>query len=119
MEAGGKVLVDEKDANTTVLVSSVKFLNEKKELARKFAQAHRELTDWILKNPAEAQKLVKDELTEEMKKEMSAELIAHAWPRIILTNDIARESLEKFVANAQAAGFLRGAPDLGRLIVAP
>src|SRR3979490_26348 len=61
-EAGGNVLVEEPDAATTVLVSSVKFLNEKRKLANKFWQAHRELTDWILKNPEEAQKIVKAEL---------------------------------------------------------
>src|SRR5881394_489217 len=46
-EASGKVIVEEKDAATTVLVSSVEFLNEKRDLAKKFAQAHAELTDWI------------------------------------------------------------------------
>ncbi len=119
MEAGAKALVEENETTTTVLVSSVKFLKEKPDLAKKFAQAHRNLTDWILKNPAEAQKLAREELSEEMKKQMSAELIAHAWPRIILTNELSRASLEKFVANAKAAGFLRSSPDLGRLIVAP
>src|ERR1700731_4904814 len=64
-EAGGKVLVEEPDTATTVLVSSVKFLNEKRELANKFWQAHRELTDWILKNPEEEQKIVKAELRAE------------------------------------------------------
>src|SRR6516164_4685230 len=47
-EAGGKVLVEEPDTATTVLVSSVKFLNDDRELAKKFWQAHHELTDWIL-----------------------------------------------------------------------
>ena len=46
-EAGGKVQVEEPDTATTVLVSSVKFLKEKRDLARKFWQAHRELTEWI------------------------------------------------------------------------
>ena len=44
-EAGGKVLVKESDAATTVLVSSARFLNEKRELASKFVQANRDLTD--------------------------------------------------------------------------
>src|SRR6201993_1000090 len=51
LEASGKVLVEEQDAATTVLVSSVKFLNGQRDLAKKFAQAHAELTDWIPKNP--------------------------------------------------------------------
>ena len=54
-EAGGKVLVEEPNTATTVLVSSAKFLTENRGLAGKFCQAHRELTDWILHNPEEAQ----------------------------------------------------------------
>jgi NitT/TauT family transport system substrate-binding protein len=38
-EASGKVIVEERDVPTTVLVSSVKFLNAKRDLAKKFAQA--------------------------------------------------------------------------------
>jgi NitT/TauT family transport system substrate-binding protein len=119
MEASGKALVEEADSPTTVLVSSVKFLNENRELVRKFVEAHRALTDWIQKNQAEAQKLVVAELQEETKGQMSPELIAHAWKRITLTNEVAREALDKFVANAKAAGFLRDVPDLGRLIANP
>ena len=48
-----------------MLVSSVKFLNEQREVAKKFVQAHVELTDWIIKNPEEAQQLIKAELLEE------------------------------------------------------
>jgi NitT/TauT family transport system substrate-binding protein len=119
MEAGGKVLVEETDSPTTVLVSSAKFLQSNREIVKKFAEAHRALTDWIAKNPAEAQKMVAAELAEETKAKMSDELIARAWKRIALTNEIRREALEKFVANAKAAGFLRDIPDLARLIENP
>src|ERR1700719_4184169 len=64
MEAGAKVLVEETDSPTTVLVSRVKFLGANRETVKKFVQAHRALTDWIAKNPAEAQKLVIAELAE-------------------------------------------------------
>src|SRR5437899_4204677 len=119
MEAGGKVLVEETDSPTTVLVSSVKFLGANRGMVKKFVEAQRALTDWIAKNPAEAQKLVVAELAEETKAKMAAELIEHSWRRIVLTNDLRREVLEKFVANAKAAGFLRDVPDLARLIENP
>ena len=118
-EAGGKVLVEESDAATTVLVSSAKFLNEKRELASKFVQANRELTDWISKNPAEAQKIVKAELLAETRSDMSAELIAHAWKRIIFTSEIPRASVQAFVANSQKSGFMKTAPDISRLFEMP
>jgi hypothetical protein len=118
-EAGGKALVEESDAATTVLVSSAKFLNEKRELASKFVEANRDLTDWISKNPAEAQKIVKADLLAETCSDMSAELIAHAWKRIIFTSEIPRALVQAFVANPQKAGFMKTAPDISRLFEMP
>jgi NitT/TauT family transport system substrate-binding protein len=118
-EAGGKVLVEEPDSATAVLVSSVKFLNEKRDLANKFLQAHQELTDWILKNPEEAQKIVKSELLAETRSDMSAELISHAWKRITFTSEIPRASVQAFIANSQKAGFMKTVPDISRLFETP
>jgi len=118
-EAGGKVLVEEPDTPTTVLVSSVKFLTENRELAKKFWEANRELTDWILKNPDEAQKIVKAELLAETRSDISADLIARAWKRIVFTSEIPRSSLQAFVVNSQKSGFMKTAPDLSRLFATP
>src|SRR6059036_2003030 len=114
-EASGKVIVQEKDAATTVLVSSVKFLNEKRDLAKKFAQANAELTDWIEKNPEEAQRLIKAELLAETKSDMSPQLIDAAWKRIVFTAETPRTAVEKFMQNSVKAGFIKTAPDLSKL----
>src|ERR1700730_7173501 len=118
-EASGKVLVEERDVATTVLVSSVKFLNEKRDLAKKFAQANAELTDWIIKNPEQAQQLIKAELLEETKSDMSAQLIATAWKRIMFTAETPRAAVEKFMQNSVKAGFIKRAPDLSKLFETP
>lgn len=115
-EAGGKVLVEQSKESITVLVSSVKFLKTKRELARKFAQAHRELTEWILSHPDEARQMVQQELAAETQAKVSAELIAQAWKRITLSAEASPDEYRQFVANAQRAGFMRTAPDLSRLI---
>ncbi|HJX97418.1 MAG TPA: ABC transporter substrate-binding protein [Chthoniobacterales bacterium] len=117
-EASGKVLVEEKETATTVLVSSVKFLQQR-ELLKKFAQAHAELTDWIQKNPEEAQRLVKAELLEETKSDMSPEIIAAAFKRIVFTAETPRASVEKFMQNSVKAGFIKTAPDLSKLFETP
>ncbi|MEI8340328.1 MAG: ABC transporter substrate-binding protein [Verrucomicrobiota bacterium] len=119
LEAGGKVFLEEPDSITTVLVSSTKFLKEHRELVQKLVKAHRELTEWVKNNPEEAQKIVKAELGEEMKREVAAPLIAHAWKRILLTDEVKQADFQKFVANAQSAGFLKDAPDLSRLVETP
>ena len=118
-EASGKVIVEEKDVATTVLVSSVKFLNEKRDLAKKFAQAHAELTDWIIKNPEEAQRLIKAELLEETKSDMAPQVIAAAWKRIVFTAETPRAAVEKFMQNSVRAGFIKTAPDLSKLFEKP
>jgi ABC transporter, substrate-binding protein, aliphatic sulfonates family len=118
-EDSGKVIVEEKEVATTILVSSVKFLNEQRDLAKKFAQAHAELTDWIIKNPEEAQRLIKAELLEETKSDMTPQVIASAWKRIAFTSKTPRAAVEKFMQNSVRAGFIKTAPDLSKLFETP
>ena len=118
-EASGKVLVEEKDSPTTVLVSSAKFLNQQRELAKKFANAHAELTEWITKNPEEAQHLIKAELVAETKSDMNPQLIDAAWKRIVFTGVTPHAAVEKFVQNSVKAGFIKTAPDLSKLFENP
>lgn len=115
-DAGGKVLVEQSNESITVLVSSVKFLKTKRDLAAKFIRAHRELTDWIVSHPEEAKQMVRQELAAETKADVSPELIAQSWKRIVLKNDASLDEYQHFVANAQRAGFIRSIPDLSRLI---
>ena len=115
-DAGGKVLVEQSNESITVLVSSVKFLKTKRDLAARFIRAHRELTDWIVSHPEEAKQMVRQELAAETKADVSPELIAQSWKRIVLKNDASLDEYQHFVANAQRAGFIRSLPDLSRLI---
>jgi NitT/TauT family transport system substrate-binding protein len=119
MEAQGRVLVDEKESVTTVLVSSRKLLDRQRDLVRRLVAANAELTTWIRAHPAEAQAMVRDELAAETHTQIGADLVTHAWARIVLTTDVNRAALESFVSKAQQAGFLRGAPDLARLVETP
>ena len=115
-DAGGKVLVEQSNESITVLVSSVKFLKTKRDLAARFIRAHREFTDWIVSHPEEAKQMMRQELAAETKADVSPELIAQSWKRIVLKNDASLDEYQHFVANAQRAGFIRSIPDLSRLI---
>jgi NitT/TauT family transport system substrate-binding protein len=118
-ESGGKILVEEKDAITTILVSSAAFLKDNRDMAKRFVAAHRELTEWIQKNPEEAQRLAREELQASFKLGMPAELVARAWTRMAITPDTTLAAFQSFVKSAQAVGFLRDTPDLSRMIEAP
>jgi len=115
-DAGGKVILEQPQESITVLVSSVSFLKTKRDVARRFSEAHRELSEWIRAHPEEAGEMVRRELAAETRAEISPDLIARAWKRITLTTDISADEFRHFFANAQQAGFLRAAPDLSRLI---
>jgi len=119
MEAGGKALVEEPDTATTVLVSSVDFLQDHPDLAKKIVEANKELTDWISKNPAEAQNLATAEIEAEAHAKMPPGLVEHAWKRIVLVSDIPKASVEAFVANSLKSGLMKTAPDMSRLFVSP
>jgi NitT/TauT family transport system substrate-binding protein len=118
-DSGGKILVDERDVATTVLVSSAKFLGSQRDLVKKFAEAHAALTDWMAKNPDQAQKLIKAELLEETRSEMSADLISDSWKRIAFTAETPRASIESFLQNSLKTGFIKTAPDLTKLFEKP
>ena len=119
LEAGGKVLVEEKDAITTILVSRAALLSSHPEVVRQFAAAHRELTAWICQHPAEAKRMVQEELSLQFRTDMAPEVIARAWTRLTPTSDISLEALQTFVTNAQRVGFLRSIPDLSELMAVP
>ena len=118
-EAGGKVLIDDRDAITTVLVARSDMLTTHKDVAQKFVAAQRELTEWIKANPDAAQDMVRNELDAELHTKFSPDLVASAWKRIVLANDISLDALKRFVTSAQSVGFLRNPPDLSHLVENP
>jgi NitT/TauT family transport system substrate-binding protein len=118
-EANGKVLVEDTEVLTTWLVSSVKFLNNNAELAKKIVSANAELTQWIQANAAEAQKLLIAELKEETKADFDAAAAAQAWKRIKFTTEVAPQLITKAVQDGKDAGFLKGATDTSKLVATP
>lgn len=119
LEAQGKVLLEERDAIIAILVSRTKFLAENRSLVAKFATVHRELTDWIKANPAEAQAMVREQLKIEMRADVPAELVAHAWGRLTPVTETSRDAFQNVVRSAQSVGFLKDTPDLGKLVEKP
>ncbi len=115
LEAGAKLLVDDRETNVTLLASSAAFASENPDLAKKLIAAHQELTQWIKEHPAEAKALIKAELTELTKIAPKDELIDKALSRIVLTNEASRASLDQMVISAKKAGFLKDIPALDQL----
>ena len=79
-------------------------------------RAHRELTQWILDHPEEAQARVVEELTELTQAPMEPELVRSAWKRLKMTTEIDLPGLQQFVDDAQKAGLLDRIPPLDGMI---
>jgi NitT/TauT family transport system substrate-binding protein len=115
LEAGGKIHLEQPDAVTTILVSSVQLLRQRPALAENLRAAHVELSAWLVAQPDEAREIVRAGLSAETKREMSIALVAAAWGRLHFTDQVAPAALESFVRDAQSAGFMRDAIPLDRL----
>ncbi|HEX4666262.1 MAG TPA: ABC transporter substrate-binding protein [Chthoniobacterales bacterium] len=118
-EAKGKVFLEDKQVQTTWLVSSMKFLEQERELAKKIVAANSELTQWIQDHPQDAQQILATELKEETKGAIPPEAIAQAWTRIHFTTEVSPELLSKAVQDGKDAGFFKGSTDTSKLIISP
>ena len=107
-DAKARVFLEDKDTITTWLVSSVKFLHDRRDFAKKIADANVELTKWIQQNPAEAQKLLIEELKAETRADFAPDAVAQAWNRIQFTSEVSRDLIAKSVQDGKDAGFLKG-----------
>ena len=114
--ADARILVQEPDVVTTVLVGRVGWLKHHPLEAATIIRAHRELTQWIIDHPEEAQARVIEELTELTQAPMEPELVRSAWKRLKMTTEIDLPGLQQFVEDAQAADLLDRIPPLDGMI---
>ena len=114
--AGARILVQEPDVVTTVLVGRVGWLKNHPQEAATLIRAHQKLTQWIIDHPEEAQARVVEELTLLTQAPMEPELVRSAWKRLKLTTDIDLPGLKQFVQDAQEAGLLDRVPPLDGMI---
>jgi NitT/TauT family transport system substrate-binding protein len=123
LEAGGQVYLDESSLwkqtggkyVTTHLVSSVKFLEERPDLLKKWVAAHVELTKWINDHSDEAKRILNAEIKAETTKSLPQETLDSAWKRLEITYDPVSASLLKSAEDAYKIGFLKEKPDLSRI----
>ena len=114
-DAGGKIYLSQDEAVTTILATGNRTLKKHPELVKKFIAAHKELTEWIKKNPDEAQKLAHAELESLTGGKVSFELVKAAWPHLIFTSDVNKAELQKFVDRAYSCGFLKERTDISKI----
>src|SRR6266568_3916098 len=104
-DAKARVFLEDKDVITTWLVSTTKFLRDRRDLAKKIAAANVELTKWIQENQGDAQKLLIEELKAETRADFAPDAVGQAWKRIQFTSEVSRDLIAKSVRDGKDAGF--------------
>ena len=118
-DANAKVFLEDKDCITTWLVSSVKFLHDHPDLAKKIVAANAELTAWIKSHPADAQRMLVSELKAETRTDLSPDTVVRSLNRIQLTTEVSPDLVKKAVKDGQQTGFIKGSGDTSRLLQKP
>lgn len=121
-EGNGKLLVDERSLWPNgqfvigLLVVNTKFLKAHPDLVKNWIRAHIELTDWINVHPAEAKKLLNEQIQRETNKALPADVLNEAFSRLQITYDPLHAALNTAAQQAFEDGFLgRQMPELSGL----
>lgn len=115
-QAGGKVLLEDQASLTTVLVAGASVVQQRPEVVEAVRVAHRELSQWIIDHPEEAQQMVINELRELTKSTFDPQLVRRSWGRIRVQPELNVQLLQHFVRDAHRSGFLKEEPDITHLI---
>ncbi|GLH97104.1 ABC transporter substrate-binding protein [Phytohabitans aurantiacus] len=110
VNAGGKVLVDERDLwpdkkfVITNLIVSKKFLDAHPDVVQKLVDGQVAANDFVNKQPAEAQQAISAHIGKITGKPLDIKLIQQAWPTLTFTNDPIASSLKTGLDHAVAVG---------------
>jgi NitT/TauT family transport system substrate-binding protein len=118
LDGGGSIYLDERQLwaggkfPTTVVVVRSEFYDKNREVVTRFLEAHLEVTEWIEKHPAEAQKRFNEQLARLVGKPMPAGLLAEAFGRVKVTFDPLAAPLLISAGRAKDLGYLPRKTDL-------
>jgi sulfonate transport system substrate-binding protein len=113
VNAGGKVLVDERDLwpggkfVITNLIVSTKFAKAHPDVVQKLAAGQVAANDFVNTKPDEAQKAISEHIGKITGKPLDAKLIAQAWKTVEFTNDPVASSLKTGLDHAVAVGLTK------------
>jgi NitT/TauT family transport system substrate-binding protein len=121
-EGGGRLLVDERDewpnrqfASALVVVSK-KFLDQHPDVVKRWLATHVDLTNWIIKNKADAKHQINAEIAKETGKALADPVLDDAFSRLDVTVDPIRSSVQLSAQHAADLGLFGGKkPDVNGL----
>lgn len=118
LEAGGKVLVDERDLwpsgqfVTTQLLVRTDYLQRHPQTVEALLRGHVDAVHWVTQNPAAAKTVVNNATSALTGKPLKPEVVDRAWQNLTVTADPIAPSLQRTAANAVTAGLTAKQADL-------
>jgi NitT/TauT family transport system substrate-binding protein len=118
LEAGAKVLVNERDLwpggqfVTTHLIVRTEFLERHPQTVEALLRGHVDAVQWATQSPAEANTVVNDGINALTGKPLKPEVVDRAWQNLTVTEDPIAASLQRNAENAVAAGLATKQVDL-------
>ena len=122
LEAGGKLLVEEKELwegkrfTLAVVIASPQFLKNRGDNVRKLLAVHRRWTNRLNTEAGETLPQLGKALNELTGKAIPAEAFAAAFSRTLFTDEALPKTLETFAAWSYDLGFSKEKPDLRGLV---
>jgi NitT/TauT family transport system substrate-binding protein len=118
LEAGGKVLVNERDLwpqgqfASTQLIVRTEFLERYPQTVEALLRGHVDAVQWATQNSTEAKTVVNDAISALTGRALKPDVIDRAWRNITVTDDPVAASLQRSAQNALAAGLASKQIDL-------
>ena len=118
LEAGSKVLVNERDLwpggqfVTTQLIVRTEFLERHPQTVEALLRGHVEAVQWANQNSAEAKTVVNNGINGLTGKPLTPDVLDRAWQNLTVTDDPIAASLQRNAENAVAAGVATKRVDL-------
>ncbi|MBV8542712.1 MAG: ABC transporter substrate-binding protein [Pseudonocardiales bacterium] len=118
LEAGAKVLVDERDLwpggrfVTTQLIVRTEFLDRYPQTVEALLRGHVEAVQWATQHPTEAGAVVNNAINALTGKSLKPEVVDRAWRNLTVTDDPIAASLQRSAENAVTAGVATKRVDL-------
>ncbi|HSZ29993.1 MAG TPA: ABC transporter substrate-binding protein [Pseudonocardiaceae bacterium] len=118
LEAGAKVLVDERDLwpggqfVTTQLIVRTEFLERYPQTVEALLRGHVDAVQWATQHPAEAKTVVNDGINALTGTPLKPEVLDRAWHNLTITDDPIAASLQRSAENAVTAGVATKQADL-------
>ena len=112
LEAGAKVLLDERDLwpkqsfTTTVLIVREDFLKERPDIVEALLTGHVAAVDFVSKNASEGQDLVNRGIEKLTGRKLSKDTIENSWVNLTFTNDPEVASMRTAADHAVEVGLL-------------